>query len=492
MVLTLKGDVFVINSVTIAVYIGVAVICGAVFAIYGYKKGWKGGLSVFGISATAALCAFLSAPAVAGAVGDMELITNLNDKGYTAAEGVGIAKEQLSEVLEKSVDKLLEIPVAVLLFILFFIILAIVSFIIRKIMKCGKEQGDLKSKILGLSLAAVSIPLVLLFTVLVGKTDIFEETKRADTVMELISRPEEQLIEEILHNNGTYTDIFFETGIIEADEDIRLSLINSAVDGVVKKTDDSLLNGLYDFPGYSSRAELCADLTTIDGLYRIARDNKLLEEGDLLQKVFDIEDKRAVVDKIYSLKFRDILLRYILTISVRRIVSDESYIYPSDISFDGTEEELLLVLDIAQKVKSGDMSKIEAAKKLIKSPLLPKDVISAVIKDNVSDIVGDEMADKVTQYIEENDILEKIADSELPVEEVVEFIDSLQNGELAEELRINEIKDYLEDNKITDMIEDGSFLESIGADDELIENIKNGNYSDIDMEDILNSFGFTI
>lgn len=478
-----------INSIVIAVYIGVAVICGGIFAVYGYKKGWKGGLSILCVSVVSALCSFLFAPVIAGIAGDISLITTLMDKAYSGAENIGLGKEQLSSVVEKSIDKVLEIPATVILFIFFFIIFAVAAFIVRKIMKCSKEQGDLKSKIIGLSLSAISIPLVLLFTVIVGKINIFDETKRADTIMELISKPEDQLIEEILHNNKTYTDIYFNTKIIEADDNARLSLINTGINGAVGKIDDKLLKEIYDFKGYASQAELSEDLRTVDELYAVATDNKLFEEGELLKKVFEIEDKKAVVDKVYSLRFKDTLLRYILTTAIRNFTSDNSYIYPADIELQGTEEELVTLIETVRKVNSGELSKVEAAKTLISSPLVPREVVSSVIKNNVSSVVGEEIADKVTEYIEENEILDKIADNEIPIEEVTEFIDKLQNGELEEEIRVEEIEDFIKDNEIIDKIEQGDI--DIDVDDKLIEDIKNGNFSDISLEDIMNGLGIT-
>lgn len=478
-----------INSIAVALYIGVAVVCGCVFAFYGYRKGWKGGLSLICVSAVSTLCSFLLAPVVAGMVGDMPFITSVVDNAYSSAENIGLGKEQLSPVVEKSVDKVLEIPAAVILFILFFIILAVAAFIVRKIMKCSKEQGGTKSKIIGVSLSAISIPLVLLFTVLVGKINIFDETKRADTVMELINKPEDQLVEEILHNNKICTDIYFDTKIIEADDSTRFSLINSGINGAVGRIDDKLLTELYDFGGYTSQEELSTDLSTVDSLYIVAKENKLFEEGELIKKIFEIEDKKGMIDKIYSLRFKDTLIRYILTSAIRSFLSDEAYIYPADTDFTGTEDDMLTLIETAQKVNSGEISKVEAAKTLVSSPLVPRDVISSVIKNNVSNVVGEELADKVTEYIEENEILDKIADNEMPVEEVTEFIDKLHSGELEEEIRVEEIEGFIKDNEIIDKIEQGSL--DIEVDDELIEDIKNGNFSDISLDDVMNGLGIT-
>ncbi|MBE6879886.1 MAG: hypothetical protein E7490_03490 [Ruminococcaceae bacterium] len=478
-----------INSIVIAVYVGVAVICGGIFAVYGYKKGWKGGLSLFCVSAVSALLSFFLSPVIAGVIGDMPFITALTDNAYSGAENIGLGKEQLSVVVEKSIDKVLEIPAAIILFILFFIILAIVAFIVRKIMKCSKEQGDLKSKLIGLSLASVSIPLVLLFTVLVGKINIFDETKRADTVIELVSKPEDQLIEEILHNNKTCTDIYFDTKIIEADDSTRLSLINSAINGAIGKIDDNILKEVYSFKGYTSEAELSTDLSTVDSLYTVAKDNKLFEEGELLKKIFDIEDKKSAVDKIYSLNFRDTILRYVLTSAIRSFSSDDSYVYPADIDFTDTEDDMVMLIETVQKVDNGEISKVEAAKTLLTSPLVPRDVVSDVIENNISNVVGEDIADKVTEYIEENKILDKIADNDIPLEEVTEFIDKLQSGELEEEIRIEEIEDFIKDNEIIDKIEQGDL--GIDVDDELIDDIKNGNFSDISLDDIMNGLGIT-
>ena len=204
--------------------------------------------------------------------------------------------------------------------------------------------------------------------------------------------------------------------------------------------------------------------------------------------MFEIQDKKMVVDKIYSLKFRDILLRYILTISVRRVISDENYIYPADISFDGTEEEILMILDIAQKVQSGEMSKIEAAKQLVKSPLVPRDVISTVIEENISKVVGENLADKVTKYIEKHHILEKIADSELPVEEVVEFIEGLQGGKILDEVKLEELKEYVENSGILDDAGQGNSSD-IQIDQDVLDAIKDNDFSDISIDEILEHLG---
>ena len=94
-----------INTIVIASYIAVAVICAAVLAIYGYKKGWKGGLSIFGISVTATICAYLLSHATADSVGELYLVTSLTEKGYTAAENIGISREELSKVLENEIGR---------------------------------------------------------------------------------------------------------------------------------------------------------------------------------------------------------------------------------------------------------------------------------------------------------------------------------------------------------------------------------------------------
>ena len=95
-----------INSIVIAVYVGVAVICGGIFAVYGYKKGWKGGLSLFCVSAVSALLSFFLSPVIAGVIGDMPFITALTDNAYSGAENIGLGKEQLSVVVEKSNGKI--------------------------------------------------------------------------------------------------------------------------------------------------------------------------------------------------------------------------------------------------------------------------------------------------------------------------------------------------------------------------------------------------
>ncbi|MBR4306110.1 MAG: hypothetical protein IKT78_04625, partial [Ruminiclostridium sp.] len=78
-----------INTIAVSVYVGVAVICGAIFAIYGYKKGWKGGLSILSVSLVSALCSFYAAPVVAGTVGDLSFVTDLADSACSAAEEIG-------------------------------------------------------------------------------------------------------------------------------------------------------------------------------------------------------------------------------------------------------------------------------------------------------------------------------------------------------------------------------------------------------------------
>ena len=205
--------------------------------------------------------------------------------------------------------------------------------------------------------------------------------------------------------------------------------------------------------------------------------------------MFQVEDKKSVIDKIYSLKFRDILLRYILSYAVRSFVSDQSYIYPDTIPLEGTQDELLLLLDMAQKVKSEEISKIEAAKQLVNSPLVPKDVISIVIKENLGKIVGENLSGKVAEYIEKHNILEKIADSELPVEDITDFIDKLQGGDISEEARVEELKELLESSGILDKIQQDSLGADINIDQDIIDAIKDNDFTDITIEDILSNIG---
>ncbi len=484
-----------ITTVLVIAYIAIAVIFTAILCLYGYKKGLISGAFVLCTGLLSAVLASVIAPALAPVLCDISVVSDIKNTVVGTTTDIGVYSDTLGKTVDATFLKVMEIPAAIILFIGIFILLSIASMIIKK---CAKlVNGDLtkKSKLIGTVLAGVMPMAVLLFSIVFAKIDLFAEAKRVDELMPVFEKSDSEIIKDICTDTDKYTDFYFDTTIIAADENKKLEIVNNGLSSLVTKINDPALTEIYNFEGYKTRDALCGELKNVGAIYNgISEEVDIFADGDIMEKFKNVKSIDTAVDNLYKLQIRDIILRFALTKSVREIIDSDDFLYPEDIGFDGTQEDMVLLINTAQEISDGNITALSAAVKLIDSPLVNSDIVAQLVEIGIKSF-----DQKIQQFINDSRIIEKIRSGEVDTAQLKDLIAKIENGTLLEEINILQqlppvdeavVKDFIEN------IEDEIIPE--GFDKEDIGDILQGDYSSIfeqneipnvsDISDIINDY----
>ncbi len=465
-----------INTILIVIYIALAVIFTGVFCLYGLKKGLISGIFVLGTGIASAVLSYMIAPAISPAVCEIPFIADLHKNVVTATNDIGVYSDSLGNTIDETFVKIVELPLAVILFIVIFVLLSVASMIIKKCAKLTKNVVSKKSKIQGMIVSGIMPVAVLLFTVIFAKIDLFAETKTIDEIMSLTSKNEKEIVIEICSDTQKYSDIYFDTTLIAADENTRLEIANKAVASVINNTDDDILTEVYDFEGYKSRDELSGELNNLAELYNtLSSEVDLFSDGALIEKLYGMKNIEEPVNKLYQLKLRDTVLRYALSKSVCTVLDKDDYIYPDSVDFDGTEKDVVALICIVKDLSDGKISKLSAAAELAKSPLITSDILKELVEMGVSTLDK-----RIQKYIDDSDIIDKIVNGSIDAEKLSAIIEKVENGKLLEEITKLEQLPAIDENEVRDFIDEineEQLPEGINKSD--VENIINGDYSSL-------------
>lgn len=411
------------------------------FFFYGRKNGWRGGAAVMTAAAAAFIVSYFLAPAAASVIVGIQPVGQLIENAANVAAGSGLDSEALAAVLSDAAQRVLEIPLAIVLYIVAFIILFAVAGTVMKSIKPKNAVTESKSKLIGSVLGTAAPVLVAVLTLFVSRVNLFNESDAVDSILDLTSKSENEIIAEILNDPDSYTKILFETTLTGFDENQRLELINKSVKGIVSNTDDRLLIECFDFAGYSTRSEFETDVRTVTALYNAFDGIDLFSEEDLAKKVFAVTDKSAMAENLYSLSFKDGIIRYVISYAVQDLTDNEDFVYPKDSMIQGTCEDFVQLISAAEKYEKGEASQLDLITELSGSPLVPAELF-----EGLSQVVFEELHDEIFDRLNE-----ELSEEELDEERFEELYEELYD-EFGEELneglnedRINELYEELYD-----------------------------------------------
>lgn len=369
--------------VKLILIIAYAVAFGAsavIFLFYGRKKGWRGGAAVMISAAAAFIGSYLLAPVLAYELLGTEPVKQLVISIAGAAAERELDSAAFVNILSDAVQRILEIPSAIVLYIVFFIAAFVLTRTVMRFIKPKKAETEKNSKLIGAALGAAAPVIAAVLTLFVSNIDLFGEADNADRIMELTSKPTDEMVAQLCSDPDRYTRILFETTLTSADEAQRLELINKSVSAMVLNADDQLLISCFDgFEGYSSRSGFEEDIRAAAELYRAFDGIDLFGEGELAPKVFSVADKDGMAQSLYQLSFKDCIIRYIISYAVHGIVNNRNFVYPKDTQISGSYEDFAQLVTTAGAFEKGELSQLELLAELKDSPLLPTELYAELI-----------------------------------------------------------------------------------------------------------------
>lgn len=432
-----------------------------IFLFHGKKKGWRGGASVMAAAVLSLAVTCLLASVIASALAGIEPITRLVEDAAESASEIGIESSLLADMMTDIVRRVLEIPLSVMLYIPLFAIFLVLAKVVIKLIKPKTDEIDKNSRIIGAALGAAAPVLVAVLTLFVSKVNLFNESDTVDRIMELTSQPEE-IVSVIMSDPESYTRILFETTLTGTDENQRLELVSKSVNSVFSSAGDELLAECLGFEGYSSRSEFETDIKALIELYGAFSDTGAT--GDFLHRVFAVADRDKMADNLYTLSFKDGIIRYVISYAVQDLTGSESFVCSKEIRFQGTSKDLAQVVTLAEKYDKGELSQIDLFTQLKTSPLFPEELYRELyeslyeefyedVREAFREEYYDDIYDKLNEALDEElsperyeELYEEYYEEfyDTLYEELYDELDDILNNGLSEE-RYEELYDELYD-----------------------------------------------
>ena len=369
-----------IKLILIIAYVVVFGASAVIFLFYGRKKGWRGGAAVMISAAAAFVGSLFLAPLLAYELMGIQPVKELAVSIAGAAAERELDSAVFVTILSDVMQRILEIPSAIVLYILFFIVAFVLTRTVMKLIKPKKAEPEKSSRLIGAALGAAAPVIVAVLTLFVSKIDLFREAGSVDAIMELTSKPTEEMVAQLCSDPDRYTGILFETTLTSADENQRLELINKSVSALVLNADDQLLIRCFDgFEGYTSRSGFEEDIRTGAELYGAFDGIGLFGEGELAPKVFAVADKGGMAQSLYRLSFKDCIVRYIISYAVHGLADSRNFVYPDDTEIPGTYEDFAQLVTMAGEFENGEISRLDLIAGLRESPLLPTELYAEIM-----------------------------------------------------------------------------------------------------------------
>ena len=372
-----------VKIILIITYVIVFGVFAAVFLFYGKKRGWRGGVAAVISSAAAFILSYFISPLLASELLEIQPVRQLLGSLLDAASENDLDSAPFVNILSDSVQRILEIPSAIVLYILFFVAAFVLTRTVMRFIKPGNGEQTGKSKLIGAALGAASPVIVAVLTLFVPKINLFNEAESIESILLLASKPANEMVTQICSDTDRYTKILFETTLTDADENQRLEFVNRSIRNVVFNTGDGLLIECFeDFEGYSSRSAFEADIRAAAELYQSFDGIDLFAEGDFAPRLFAVQDKTQLSQKLYQLSFKDCLIRYVISYVVHDLTNSNGFIYPKGEQILGTYEDFASLVMTADKFENGQISQLDLLVEIKDSPLLPTELYAELIFTN--------------------------------------------------------------------------------------------------------------
>lgn len=369
--------------IVILLFIIIALVFGIVFALIGWKGGLFSGIRIFAFSFTAALLAFFISPLISKAIYRSELLDKTVIGVTDKAAEMGISGLAFNHATDATIQRYLNVVIAPVLFLLILVILFITWHIIKPYIYRGKEQEPIKMKSTGLLLGIAAAVFITLFSIFAPKINLFKEAGRATylfkTVKPVITG--DVNYNKLLLDTPKIIDIYFGTQLIAAGEEDRLELLYKTLEHLTQKEQYNAMSGIAASLHYTERAAFEKELNSAVNVLHSFGDDFVssLISGDTAKAVAGIPDISTSVKDLYTLNMRDGIVQAVMTLTLRDISDDDTYIYPKTIEISGTQASFTEFLEAIPGLTGERAEAIRNFNKLKNSPLLPPEVFYQII-----------------------------------------------------------------------------------------------------------------
>lgn len=358
-------------------FVLIALVFGIIFAIIGWRGGLFSGIRLLAFSVTAALLAFFISPLISKAVYHSQLLENTVISVTDKAAEMGISSQTFNSVMDSTIQRYLNMVIAPVLFILLLVIMGITWRIIKSNINRNKEQELIKMKSVGLLLGIAGAVFITLFSMFAPKINLFKEVERGKGLYELVEPiiTEEGDYLKLLPDVPKLVDIYLNTQLIAASEEERLDLIYKTFMDLTMEEKYNYLSGIAASLNYTNGEAFENEIDGAVNVFTLLGDKFLSEmiEGNAVKALTYISDINTVVNDIYTLNMRDGIVQVFMTMIIRDISDNDTYIYPKTIEISGTQETFKELLEYLPGVNGDNEESMRNFNRIKNSPLIPPD-----------------------------------------------------------------------------------------------------------------------
>lgn len=369
--------------IAILLFIIIALVFGIIFAVVGWRGGLYSGIRVFAFSVISVLLAFFISPLISRAVYHSELLDQTVISVTDKAAAMGISGLTFDRVIGATIQRYLNMVIAPVLFLLILVILSIIWRIIKAYIYRKKEQEPIKMKTQGLLLGIAGAIFITLFSIFAPKINLIKEAGRV-TYLYQEAKP-------VIAGNADYKKLvsdapklvehYFNTQLIAASEEDRLNLLYKTMVHLTQQEKYNAMSGIAASLRYTDRAAFEIEIySAVNAINSFGEDfvNCMLK-GDTAKAVANIPDISTAVNNLYTLNMYDGVVQAIMTLILRDVSEDNTYIYPKTIEISGTQASFTQLLEAIPGLTGDRAEALRNFNKLKNSPLLPPEVFYRII-----------------------------------------------------------------------------------------------------------------
>ncbi|MCL2500542.1 MAG: hypothetical protein FWE90_09420 [Defluviitaleaceae bacterium] len=315
-----------VQMLFIAPFLLFPLIIAIVMGIMGYRKGWKFGVIGLAVMVAASGITYGAAWFLSRVLTGLSFAEDIKREITLALRDTGLGDLAWQGVYDATLNRLLMLVLLPVLLILIYIIVCVIWAILSP-----KPQPSLKpvGMVCGIFIGVIAG----VFSLFAGGINVVTEAGRAGRAVEIV-RPVNSNQFDLIHVTDRLPellDIYFDTELIAASEFAKAELLTDTINGVFIHALDGINSMLIIRP---SRANLMLDAENFKAFTRFAdgwRDINL--SGNLFagnnNGIF--ENVGELSRYLFNFTFSPELVRTVLTLMVREISSDPTFVYPMGI-----------------------------------------------------------------------------------------------------------------------------------------------------------------
>lgn len=369
----------------------IALVFGVIFALIGWRGGLFSGIRIFAFSVVAVLLAFFVSPLISKAIYSSKFsgntVTSVTDK---AAE-LGVGGTTFSRIVDNTIQRYISMVIGPVLFLLILGIIGISWLIIRENINRGKEQKSVQKKAAGLILGIAAAVFITVFSAFAPKINLVKEAGRASNLFDDMKSVIAGNIDfkDFMTDSPKLLDFYFSTQLIAADEEERVELIYDVIVDLTKAKNNKTMRDIVASLKFNDREALEREIKGIIEVVDCFGDEFIqgILDGNISKAVANIPDINTAVDKLYTLSIRDSVVKSVMTMVVRTILDDKTYIYPDTIEINGTEASFTELLKLIPKLLGDKTEAFRHLDEIKNSPLLPSEVFDKIMEYQILDII---------------------------------------------------------------------------------------------------------